>query len=260
MNNGTPFIELQQLDIGYSLRKRESLYSNISATVSQGELIALLGRNGIGKSTLLKTMAALLPPIAGVAKLAGEDLQTWTPAQVAKQIAFVPSHPIRTQGLSVSEMVGAGRYGFTNWIGYEQASDKEAIAKALEVVELSPLAHRDSSTLSDGEWQRASIARSLAQDTPLIFLDEPTAFLDMGNKYKVIHLLKELTQTAQKGILFSTHDLTLALQVCNTLWIMAEDGFYAGTPAQLIQEGVLDTLFDSDGLVFDRQTLVYHFN
>ena len=257
MDDCSSLMELQQLCIGYSSSKREALFCNISAKVSQGELIALFGRNGIGKSTLLKTMAALIPPMAGVAKLAGRDIQKWTPAQIAKQIAFVPSHPIRTHNLSVSEMVGAGRYGFTNWIGYQQASDREAIAKALEVVDLSPLAYRDSATLSDGEWQRASIARSLAQDTPLIFLDEPTAFLDMGNKYKTAFLLKELTQKAQKGILFSSHDLTLALQVCDTLWIMAEDGFYADRPAQLIQQGVFDTLFSSDGLVFDRQTFGY---
>ncbi|MCL2726935.1 MAG: ABC transporter ATP-binding protein [Bacteroidales bacterium] len=235
MSDMTPIMELQQLSIGYAGGKKEPLFSNISAQISKGMLIALFGRNGIGKSTLLRTMARLQPPTGGTAILLGRELPKWTPAQVARQIAFVPSHPIRTPRLSVADMVGAGRYGFTNWMGAQQQSDREAIARALEATSLTPLAHRDSSTLSDGELQRASIARSLAQETPLIFLDEPTAFLDLGNKYKTVYLLKELTQTAQKGILFTTHDLTLALQVCDTIWHMADDGFHALSPAQFIQ-------------------------
>jgi len=250
-------LELQQLGIGYAGEKRAPLFRAISASVSSGLLIGLFGRNGIGKSTLLRTMAGLQPPVEGNILLQKRELQRWTPADMAKQIAFVPSQPLRTPRLSVTDMVGVGRYGFTNWIGAEQKSDKEAITKALEATALTDLAQRDSATLSDGEWQRAAIARSLAQDTPLIFLDEPTAFLDMGNKYKIVYLLKELTQTAHKGILFSTHDLTLALQVCDTLWIMDDHGFHVQSPAQLLQTGILDTLFTSYGLVFDYKTLSY---
>jgi len=246
---------LEELDIGY----KTPLFQSITAKINRGLLVGLFGRNGIGKSTLLHTLAGLQPPIGGKVMLLNRERAKWTLAEVAKHLAFVPSHPLRTPRLRVADMVGIGRYGFTNWIGAHREIDKESIHKALEATSLSHLAYRDSATLSDGEWQRASIARSLAQDTPLILLDEPTAFLDMGNKYKVIYLLKELTQKAQKGILFSTHDLTLALQVCDLLWIMTDDGFHADTPAQLIQEGVFDTLFSSDGLVFDRQTLGYHY-
>ena len=241
-------MELHQLSIGYA---KGPLFHNICAQVSKGMLIAIFGPNGIGKSTLLRTMAGLQPSMGGTALLLGRALSKWTPAQRAEQIAFVPSHALRTHRFSVADMVGAGRYGFTNWIGSVQESDKEAITHALEVTALTSLAHRDSATLSDGELQRASIARSLAQETPLIFLDEPTAFLDTGNKYKIIYLLKKLTQTAHKGVVFSTHDLSLALQVCDQLWIMSGEGFYAEPPNQLVQKGVLDRLFAADGLIFD---------
>ena len=251
-------LTLHQLSIGHS-RDRAPLFTHITATLSKCKLIGLFGRNGIGKSTLLRTMDGLLPPIAGDVLLKGRKLQKWTPIDIATQIAFVPSLPQRTPRLSVIDMVGIGRYGFTNWIGAERKIDREIISKALDITALSHLAHRDSSTLSDGELQRASIARCLVQDTPLILLDEPTAFLDTGNKYKTVYLLKEITQTEQKGILFSTHDLTLALQVCDLLWIMDDNGFYAQPPAQLIQQGILDTLFQSYGLTFDCQTLSYRY-
>lgn len=248
-------MELRRLSIGYSGGKRMALFSDISATVAQGALIGLFGRNGIGKSTLLKTMAGLQPPIKGAITLGGRDLKQMKPTDIAKQIAFVSSQPVRTQRLSVRDMVGTGRYNHTNWIGVELKNDKEVINQALAATDLSVIAHQDSATLSDGELQRASIARSLAQDTPLIFLDEPTAFLDMGNRYKTIHLLKDLVQTAKKGVVFSTHDLTLALQVCDILWIMKDDGFYAAPPLQLVREGVLDALCTSFGLKFDPKTL-----
>lgn len=250
-------MELKQLGIGYAKNKKGALFCNISASIAQGTLIALFGRNGIGKSTLLKTMAGLQLPIEGTITLQGTDMQKWTPSKIAKQIACVPSQPVRTAGLSVSDMVGMGRYRFTNWMGTEQACDKEAIEKALSATALTHLAQRDSATLSDGELQRASIARSLAQETPLIFLDEPTAFLDMGNKYKTVYLLKELTQAANKGVVFSTHDLTLALQVCDVLWIMEDNGFHAAPPQQLVQGGVFNTLYSSFGLTFDTQTSTY---
>lgn len=250
-------MELKQLSIGYAGGKKGTIFHNISAHIAQGVLIALFGRNGIGKSTLLKTMAGVQPPTAGSITLYGDDLRKYKPNQLAKQIAFVPSQPLRTPGLSVTDMVGIGRYRYTNWIGSERKIDKEVINNALTATSLNHLAYRDSATLSDGELQRASIARALAQETPFIFLDEPTAFLDMGNKYKTIYLLKELTQTARKGIVFSTHDLTLALQLCDFLWIMEDNGFHAAPPGHLIQTGILNALFSTHNLIFDPEILTY---
>ena len=246
-------MELEQLRIGWKV----VLFGPVSTRIFPGSLIGLFGRNGIGKSTLLRTMAGLQPAVDGKIILMGRELHKQKPAQIAKQLAFVPSRPIRVPRLSLADMVGLGRYGYTNWIGAEQQQDKDSIHKALEVTELTHLAARDASTLSDGELQRASIARSLVQDTPLIFLDEPTAFLDMGNKYKIVYLLKQLAQTGQKGIVFSTHDLSLALQVCDILWIMEDREFHAHPPEILIQSGTFDRLFSADGLVFDRDKLGY---
>ena len=245
--NNTGYLEVQELSIGYS-GVRQPLFAHITANIEGGMLVGLFGRNGIGKSTLLKTLSGLQRPVGGKFLLFGADAVRLSASELAKKIAFVPSQPLRTQRLSVADMVSVGRYGFTNWFGAEQEGDKMAVTKALELTSLSHLAQRDSATLSDGELQRAAIARSLVQDTPLILLDEPTAFLDMGNKYKTVALLKELTRTGQKGILFSTHDLSLALQVCDALWIMADDGFYADTPERLVNNGVIDVLFASFGL------------
>lgn len=253
-------MELQQLSIGYLGNRRQLLFSNISAQIPQGTLIGLFGRNGIGKSTLLRTLSGLQLAMDGSIMLFGKEFRKYKPAEIARNLAFVPSRPLSIPGLSVADMVGTGRYGFTNWIGIEEKSDKDAIHKALKITALDHLASRNSATLSDGELQRASIARSLVQDTPLVILDEPTAFLDMGNKYKTVSLLKELTQTTGKGVLFSSHDLTLALQVCDILWIMTDQGFYAQPPDQLIQNGILDRLFYSHGLIFDRNILNYTFN
>ena len=251
-------MELKQLSIGYSGSKQDALFREITASISSGMFIALFGRNGIGKSTLLKTMAGLLPPMGGSVLLKGSNLQKWAHSKIAREIAFVPAQTPRTPRLSVTDMVGLGRYSHTNWIGSEREIDKEIIDHALEATDLKWLSHCDSSSLSDGELQRASIARSLAQESPLIFLDEPTAFLDMGNKYKIVYLLKELTRNANKGILFSTHDLSLALGVCDVLWIMEDHAFHVAPPIQLIQKGVLDALFSSSGLSFDPVTLTYH--
>ena len=257
--NNTDYLELIELSIGH-VGVRHPLFQHISTYINKGELIGLFGCNGIGKSTLLKTLSGLLPPVGGKVLLFGHDMRMLSPVDIAKQIAFVPTHPFRIHRLSVVDLVRAGRYGFTNWIGIEQKSDKEAINKALEATTISHLASRDCSTLSDGELQRASIARSLAQNTPIILLDEPTAFLDTGNKYRVVHLLKELAHKEQKGILFSTHDLTLALQVCDILWVMEEDGFYAQTPNKLIEQGVFHKIFNAFGLSFDHHTLGFTLN
>ncbi|MDR2584609.1 MAG: ABC transporter ATP-binding protein, partial [Prevotellaceae bacterium] len=217
--NNNDYLILKELSIGFN-KVQKPLYSPISATLLRGNLIALFGRNGIGKSTLLKTIMGLQPPKSGEVILCGEDISRWTPAQIATHLAFVPSNPIRAHRLSVADMVGTGRHRFTNIFGSEQKRDKESIHQALEATKLTHLALRDSSTLSDGEMQRASISRSLVQETPIILLDEPTAFLDLGNKYQIIQLLKQLTRTNNKAILFSTHDLAMALQVCDLIWIM----------------------------------------
>ena len=246
-------LSLQQLSIG----NKEFLFGGIQARLSGGNLVGLFGRNGIGKSTLLRTLAGLQPAFSGLIRIGEQDLSQCKPAHLARLLSFVPSQTLRPPKLSVADMVGLGRYGFTNWIGSLGQEDAQAIAQALALTGLSALSQQEAASLSDGELQRAAIARSLVQDTALILLDEPTAFLDMANKFKVVQLLQSLSREQGKGILFSTHDLSLALQVCDQLWIMNDTGFYANTPAQLIAQGVFKTLFADDGLLFDEATLTY---
>ena len=246
-------LSLQQLSIG----NKEYLFGGIQATLSGGNLVGLFGRNGIGKSTLLRTIAGLQPAFGGEIRLGTQNLSQYKPAQLARLLSFVPSQTLRQPKLSVADMVGLGRYNFTNWIGKLGQEDEQAISQALALTGLTALAQQEAASLSDGELQRAAIARSLVQDTALILLDEPTAFLDMANKFKVVQLLKKLSREQGKGILFSSHDLSLALQVCDQLWIMDDSGFYANTPAQLIAQGVFTNLFADDGLVFDASALTY---
>ena len=246
-------ISLSQLSIGHKI----PIFKGIDAQLSGGRLTGLFGRNGIGKSTLLRSIAGLQAAFGGEIHIDGQTLLRLKPSDIARKLSFVPSQPLRPTRLSVADMVGLGRYGFTNWMGHLGPEDIAAVNQALALTGLSALAQQEAASLSDGELQRASIARSLVQDTPLILLDEPTAFLDMANKFKVVQLLQSLSREQGKGILFSTHDLSLALQVCDQLWIMDDSGFYADTPAQLIAQGVFTNLFAHDGLVFDEAVMTY---
>ncbi len=196
-----------------------------------------MGPNGIGKSTLLKTIAGLLPPLKGSVIPQGlprdRDL-----------CAFVPAQPWRASNFSVEDTVSTGRYRYTNWLGLENPEGKRIIAGVLEKTGISHLAGRNSADLSDGEFHRVAIARALVQDTPLILLDEPTAFLDIANKQATVLLLKKLAVEENKGILFSTHDLSLAMQHCDLFWIMTPDKkMFSGTPAQMKERGIIERLF-----------------
>lgn len=218
---------MENLSIGYA--KRAPLFSHINASVEVGTLVGLLGPNGIGKSTLLRTLSGLQPPLEG--RL--EKIRS----------AFVPSQIFRTPLLRVEDMVATGRYRYTNWLGIEDADGKAKIAQALQRTGISHLAQQDSSTLSDGELQRVAIARALVQNTPVIFLDEPTAFLDIANKHAMGRLLHELTLIERKVIILSTHDLSLACKYCHQLWVMSADHtFHTGTPHTMNEEGILSAL------------------
>ncbi len=220
-------MKMEDLAIGYA--RNQALFTHLSASVETGTLVGLLGPNGIGKSTLLRTLAGLLPPKAGVLEM--------------PRCAFVPSQAVRVPLLRVEDMVATGRYRYTNWLGIEDAQGKEDIAAVLRRTGITHLAARDCSTLSDGEFQRAAIARALVQHTPAILLDEPTAFLDIANKHATGLLLQQLANEDGKIIILSTHDLSLACRHCHQLWVLCADRtFHTGTPAALERQGVLASL------------------
>lgn len=245
-------LQLHHLTIGHGATP---LVSSLCATLPTGCLTALLGRNGCGKSTLLRTIATLHPPLSGEVRMDNSDLATLSSHQRARRIALVLTERVSAPALTAREVVEMGRAPYASFFGTLRPSDHEAVARAIDSCHIQPLLHREIGTLSDGERQRVMIARALAQDTPLILLDEPTAFLDFPAKVETLTLLRDIAHQQQKTILLSTHDLELTLQLADHLWLLSPEGMAVGTPQMLAADGTLSRHFDSDTLRFDAQHL-----
>lgn len=241
-------VQLHSLTLGYGDRV---LFEGADIGFGWGEFTALIGRNGTGKSTLLRTIAALAKPMAGYISINGRRLEDMTRHEIASQISFVSTDEVRVANLKVADVVALGRTPYTNWVGSLTDVDKAKVAESLALVGMSSFAHKSIDTLSDGERQRVMIARALAQDTPIILLDEPTAFLDLPNKYEICLLLSELAHKQGKCIIFSTHDLSIALELCDTIAMIDSGRFYYGTTQMLSSSGDLQRLFDNTPLTFD---------
>ena len=207
-------IRLEDLTLGYENR---TLLEGVSATFSCGELTALIGRNGTGKSTLLRAIAGLGEVTQGTIRLAGDPLGEIRPEELARRIAFVTTERVRIANLCCRDVVALGRAPYTNWIGRMQEQDREAVEKALAAVGMADYADRTLDRMSDGECQRIMIARALAQATPIVLLDEPTSFLDLPNRYELVRLLRHLAHEEGKCILFSTHELEIATSLCDSI-------------------------------------------
>ena len=205
-------IRLDNITLSYGSR---TILRDVSLHLGKGEFCALVGRNGAGKSTLLRALTATDDVVVD-----GTPLGLLSPEKLAQTVAIVTTERIRIDNLSVEDLVAMGRAPYTNWVGHLQDVDRKIVAEAIEKVGLAEFAKRDSSTLSDGELQRAMIARAIAQQTPIILLDEPTAFLDIPTRFEVCRLLAELAHKEGKTILFSTHDLDSALPVCDSFAII----------------------------------------
>lgn len=241
-------IKLQDLTLGYGER---ILFKDANIGFGWGEFTALIGRNGTGKSTLLRTIAALAKPLSGEVIVDCRSLHEMSPREIASKISFVSTEEIRITNLKVADVVGLGRAPYTNWIGSLSKDDHEKLEQSLELVGMSAFACKAMDTLSDGERQRVMIARALAQDTPIILLDEPTAYLDLPNRYEICLLLRRLAHTQGKTILFSTHDLSIALELCDTIAMIEGGQFYYGTAQSLIANHEIQRLFDGTSLQFD---------
>ena len=250
--NPAPILSLESLCIGYSSGKeRHQLLSPLIATALKGELIAVIGRNGIGKSTLLRTITGLQPPLDGHIRFSGKDIADHSRLELAQKIGFISTEIVKAGNMSVYEMVSLGRYPYTNWLGRTNVTDHEIIIDAIEKTGIQDLYGRNISELSDGERQRAMIARVLAQDTEIVIMDEPTAFLDIKSKYEIVHLLHELAGKKGKTIIFSTHDLSIALSHADKIWLTLEDRLTEGAPEDLLREGAFEHLFDSSVIKFN---------
>ena len=248
-------ISLHRLSIGYPAQgKAREVFPPFSADAGAGELVALVGRNGQGKSTLLRTLIGLQPALAGEVRLFGKPLAAYDLRALATLVSYVSTDNVKVGNLKVFDLVSLGRYPYTGWFGALSQADKEVVMSSLDMVGMRGCAWRNTNRLSDGERQRAMVARALAQDTPIIALDEPTAFLDLPNRYDIVLLLKRLVRERQKTVLFSTHDLSIALKVADRMWVMCNGEVHQGSPPQLLAAGVFDLLLQNTQLSVDHAT------
>lgn len=238
-------ISLKNITLAYGSR---TLLENVSAEIPPAALTAFLGRNGTGKSTLLRTIAGLKRPATGEIRLCGRPLDSLDNRQLAATVSFVTTEKIRTANLTCEEMVALGRAPYTDWIGRLRETDRECVRRALETVGLAGHIRKTLDTLSDGEYQRAMIARALAQDTPVILLDEPTAFLDLPNRHAMVSLLGRLARDEGKCVLFSTHDLEIALAHSDAILLIDPPHLLRLPASEVTSEQLLDRLFEGSGM------------
>ncbi len=251
-------IRLEALTIGYTTGKcREyAVAADIQATLQSGELTCLLGENGVGKSTLLRTLSAFQPPLKGRIYIEQDDISTLTNKQLSQKIGVVLTSRPDVRNMTAREMVGMGRSPYTGFWGALTKDDERVVDQALEMTGTKSLERRMIQTLSDGERQKIMIAKALAQQTSVIFLDEPTAFLDYPSKVDMLQLLRELAHQEGKTIFLSTHDVELALQLSDTIWLMDKKrGLVCGDPRQLALEGAFNHYFRREDIIFDPETL-----
>lgn len=248
-------IETRNLAIGYD----RPLYTGVNLTLQQGELVCLLGLNGAGKSTLLRTLCGFLHPIDGSMKIMGRPAEKIHPEELSKEMGIVLTEKVNAGGVTVRELVSMGRYPHTGFFGRLTDRDREIVDRALESVGLTGFEERHLGELSDGERQKSFIAKALAQECPIIILDEPTAFLDITSRMELMVMLRQLADKENKAIIVSTHDLDSALQSAHTLWLMDKgDGgperygtIKCGTPAGLSDDGTMEAFFSRGPLRFD---------
>ena len=256
MNDET--IRLKDVSIGYKTRQGvRTVAKGITASIRPCELTCLLGRNGVGKSTLLRTLAGFQPRLGGDIDIEGQPLESYSDRELAQKLGVVLTERPNVQQMTVWELVAMGRSPYTGFWGRLSDEDEKIVQEAIGQVGIEALTSRQVTTLSDGERQKVMIAKALAQQTPIIFLDEPTAFLDYPSKVETLLLLKLISRESQKTIFLSTHDLELALQAADRLWLMEPDSHLAiGTPRELADQGVLSRFIESgNGVSFDADTL-----
>lgn len=248
-------LEVSNLIIGYEHKSRQIILNDhISFQLQEGNLIGLVGANGVGKSTLLRTLTGMQPSLGGSITIQKSPLTSYESLHLAKLMSVVLTEAPSSKNLSVAEFVSLGRQPHTNWLGHLSSEDHEKINNALLLTDTKKLVSRKCYELSDGQLQRVAIARALAQDTPIIILDEPTTHLDLYHRAVVLKLLKKLTREMGKTILFSTHEIDLAIQLSDEMMIMVPNDFYFDEPCRLISQGSFKSLFPSDTILFDQNT------
>lgn len=246
-------VKTTDLQIGYSGKKNSTtILSDINVTLRRGGLTALLGINGSGKSTLLRTLAGIQPLLGGEVYIDKTTITQHTPADLAQKISIVLTEKVPESNLTVFDLLRIGRIPYMNWKGTLRDEDYFWIEKAIELTHCKSLADKKIDTLSDGQLQRVNIARAIAQNTPIIILDEPSSHLDLHHKVDLYLLLKELATNEDKAILFSSHDMELCLEITNESIVIQNDKCTQNNNDILIEQGTFDHFFSSKNLAFDR--------
>lgn len=251
-----PILYSDNVSIGYQIGKGEIiLEKGLNAEIRNGEMVCLIGPNGCGKSTLMRSIAGLQKPLAGNVFISNVNLKKLSSRNYAKLLSLVLTDKINAEALTVYDIISIGRYPYINRFAKLTPNDRGIIDRSIEKVHLSQYRHRFFNELSDGEKQRVLIAKALAQDTPLIMLDEPTAHLDLPNRVEIMNILKLLAKETSKAILLSTHELDLALQSADTIWLMSPNAsMRRGTPEDLVLNGSFEKVFSGSAFYFDKNT------
>ncbi len=245
-------IQTQNLSIGFGKGSEENcLQSGLNLTFQSGELIGVIGPNGIGKSTLLRTLSGLQAPLNGTILINNKHIQHYPKRALAQTIAFVSTEWINISHLRVFDLVALARFPYSNWLGQLNRTDRLLVSESLELTGVLNLQDRLFDTLSDGEKQRVLVARSLAQETPVLIMDEPAAFLDIAHKFELIRSLHTLSREKNKLILISIHDIDVAIQEADKILLLHRKGLSEGSPEDLILNGNLPNIFGEALLQFD---------
>lgn len=222
--------------------------------MAQGELAAIVGVNGIGKSTLLRSLGAVQPVLAGLININDKPLELHSSPELATILSLVLTEAVASKNLTIRELIALGRQPYTNWLGTLSQEDHSIVENALQVVSLDQLPSKKCYELSDGQLQKVMIARALAQDTGLMLLDEPTTHLDLFHKVHILKLLQHIAHETGKTILYTTHEIELAIQLCDKILIMDRNSCTFGSPQTLIEQKSFESLFPPDTIVFDPES------
>jgi iron complex transport system ATP-binding protein len=260
-NQNHSILRTIDLDIGYSNKAKKAIIAQaINIEVNEGELVAVIGINGVGKSTFLRTLSGVQDALKGKVLVKNEQIQQIDSLELASLVSLVLTEQPISKNLSVFELVALGRQPYTNWIGRLGKNDLRQIKKSLQNVGIEDLQNKKCFELSDGQLQKVLIARAIAQNTPLVILDEPTTHLDLYHKAYVLKLLKKLTRKTNKAIVFASHEINLAIQLCDKIILMQESNVITGSPTALLESGAFSTVFPEGLIVFDKTTASFKIN
>lgn len=255
-------LQTKNLAIGFSKGKSEkTILENINIALKPGELVCFMGPNGVGKSTLLRTISGVQPPLKGDVLVNDNPIKQLSLTEKARFISIVLTERTTNANFSVKELISLGRYPYTNWNGNLSKDDHIKIEEAISLTKTESIVYQKLHTLSDGQLQKAMIARAFAQDSSIMILDEPTAHLDLNNRLEIMHLLLKMAHSTTKAILVATHELDLALQTADRLWLAGFNGsILSGTPEDMILNGAVENTFYDQNIKFNMYSGRFEFS